>query len=162
MLDTVDFNHVQHISFTQSLLTDAVSVILSELLSYEHPPKPGDVFFAPSRRFLVHFYRTCTKQAAALVFRGAAVYNNIIRQDFSARKQINKRTDGAAERPRPGQRLKGKQVQFLYDLVTVNGEHSAFYVTDAVHREGGGVRRSASQETCRLCWYGKLFQVTSH
>lgn len=39
MLDTVDFNHVQHISFTQSLLTDAVSVILSELLSYEHPPK---------------------------------------------------------------------------------------------------------------------------
>ena len=41
MLDTVDFNHVQHISFTQSRLTDAVSVILSELLSYEHPPKPG-------------------------------------------------------------------------------------------------------------------------
>lgn len=45
MLDTVDFNHVQHISFTQSLLTDAVSVILSELLSYEHPPKPGGLFF---------------------------------------------------------------------------------------------------------------------
>lgn len=46
MLDTVDFNHVQHISFTQSLLTDAVSVILSELLSYEHPPKvPGFVAF---------------------------------------------------------------------------------------------------------------------
>ena len=42
MLDTVDFNHVQHISFTQSLLTDAVSVILSELLSYEHPPKGGE------------------------------------------------------------------------------------------------------------------------
>lgn len=41
MLDTVDFNHVQHISFTQSRLTDAVSVILSELLSYEHPPKAG-------------------------------------------------------------------------------------------------------------------------
>lgn len=40
MLDTVDFNHVQHISFTQSRLTDAVSVILSELLSYEHPSKP--------------------------------------------------------------------------------------------------------------------------
>lgn len=38
MLDTVDFNHVQHISFTQSRLTDAVSVILSELLSYEPPP----------------------------------------------------------------------------------------------------------------------------
>ena len=44
MLDTVDFNHVQHISFTQSLLTDAVSVILSELLSYEHPPN-GPGFF---------------------------------------------------------------------------------------------------------------------
>ena len=44
MLDTVDLNHVQHISFTQSLLTDAVSVILSELLSYEHPPKAGDCF----------------------------------------------------------------------------------------------------------------------
>lgn len=44
MLDTVDFNHVQHISFTQSLLTDAVSVILSELLSYEHPPNPESLF----------------------------------------------------------------------------------------------------------------------
>lgn len=49
MLDTVDFNHVQHISFTQSLLTDAVSVILSELLSYEHPPKAvGTFFVSPS------------------------------------------------------------------------------------------------------------------
>ena len=37
MLDTVKINHVQHISFTQSRLTDAVSVILRELLSYEHP-----------------------------------------------------------------------------------------------------------------------------
>lgn len=44
MLDTVDFNHVQHISFTQSRLTDAVSVILSELLSYEHPSNCGGVF----------------------------------------------------------------------------------------------------------------------
>lgn len=43
MLDTVKINHVQHISFTQSRLTDAVSVILSELLSYEHPSNwPGD------------------------------------------------------------------------------------------------------------------------
>ena len=40
MLDTVKINHVQHISFTQSRLTDAVSVILSELLSYEHPSNP--------------------------------------------------------------------------------------------------------------------------
>ena len=39
MLDTVKINHVQHISFTQSRLTDAVSVILSELLSYEHSSK---------------------------------------------------------------------------------------------------------------------------
>lgn len=44
MLDTVDFNHVQHISFTQSRLTDAVSVILSELLSYEHPSNCGGFF----------------------------------------------------------------------------------------------------------------------
>ena len=46
MLDTVKINHVQHISFTQSRLTDAVSVILSELLSYEHPSKPGACFAA--------------------------------------------------------------------------------------------------------------------
>ena len=39
MLATVEINHDQHTSFTQSCLTDAVSVILSELLSYEHPPK---------------------------------------------------------------------------------------------------------------------------
>lgn len=45
MLDTVKINHVQHISFTQSRLTDAVSVILSELLSYEHPSKQGGCFF---------------------------------------------------------------------------------------------------------------------
>lgn len=44
MLDTVKINHVQHISFTQSRLTDAVSVILSELLSYEHPSN-GRGFF---------------------------------------------------------------------------------------------------------------------
>lgn len=39
MLGKVEINHVQHISFTQSRLTDAVSVIWGELLSYEHPPK---------------------------------------------------------------------------------------------------------------------------
>ena len=43
MLDTVKINHVQHISFTQPRLTDAVSVILRELLSYEHPSKAGEV-----------------------------------------------------------------------------------------------------------------------
>lgn len=46
MLDTVKINHVQHISFTQSRLTDAVSVILSELLSYEHPSKGAGLFYA--------------------------------------------------------------------------------------------------------------------
>ena len=45
MLDTVKINHVQHISFTQSRLTDAVSVILSELLSYEHPSNIGGDFY---------------------------------------------------------------------------------------------------------------------
>ena len=49
MLDTVKINHVQHISFTQSRLTDAVSVILSELLSYEHPSN-GRSFFDQSGR----------------------------------------------------------------------------------------------------------------
>ena len=46
MLDTVKINHVQHISFTQSRLTDAVSVILRELLSYEHPPKDRMFLFS--------------------------------------------------------------------------------------------------------------------
>lgn len=45
MLDTVKINHVQHISFTQSRLTDAVSVILSELLSYEHPANRRGIFY---------------------------------------------------------------------------------------------------------------------
>lgn len=52
MLDTVKINHVQHISFTQSRLTDAVSVILSELLSYEHPSKRRGAFpFIEVRKF---------------------------------------------------------------------------------------------------------------
>ena len=49
MLDTVKINHVQHISFTQSRLTDAVSVILSELLSYEHPSKRAGALQAVER-----------------------------------------------------------------------------------------------------------------
>ena len=44
MLATVEINHDQHTSFTQSCLTDAVSVILSELLSYEHPSNGVVVF----------------------------------------------------------------------------------------------------------------------
>lgn len=64
MLDTVKINHVQHISFTQSRLTDAVSVILSELLSYEHPSNgPGDFYwftekapyFLPPLRAFIRF-----------------------------------------------------------------------------------------------------------
>ena len=49
MLDTVKINHVQHISFTQSRLTDAVSVILRELLSYEHPSNAEERFFVVTR-----------------------------------------------------------------------------------------------------------------
>lgn len=59
MLDTVKINHVQHISFTQSRLTDAVSVILSELLSYEHPSN--------LRGFFV-FGKRCGRVIAVLVF----------------------------------------------------------------------------------------------
>lgn len=56
MLDTVKINHVQHISFTQSRLTDAVSVILSELLSYEHPSKEvGVVFILISKPVVVQW-----------------------------------------------------------------------------------------------------------
>ena len=55
MLDTVKINHVQHISFTQSRLTDAVSVILSELLSYEHPSKaPGLLSVITGRTLTSH------------------------------------------------------------------------------------------------------------
>ena len=54
MLDTVKINHVQHISFTQSRLTDAVSVILSELLSYEHPSKERGPFFGFTARGLCY------------------------------------------------------------------------------------------------------------
>lgn len=50
MLDTVKINHVQHISFTQSRLTDAVSVILNGLLSYEHPSKVRGIFVRPVLR----------------------------------------------------------------------------------------------------------------
>ena len=54
MLDTVEINHVQHISFAQSRLTDAVSVILSELLSYEHPPNPTGGFSYPKAAGFFH------------------------------------------------------------------------------------------------------------
>ena len=51
MLDTVEINHVQHISFAQSRLTDAVSVILSELLSYEHPSNQTGRFLIKDKQF---------------------------------------------------------------------------------------------------------------
>jgi hypothetical protein len=54
MLATVEINHDQHTSFTQSCLTDAVSVILSELLSYEHPPKQRG-FFVRKREMMRRF-----------------------------------------------------------------------------------------------------------
>lgn len=57
MLDTVKINHVQHISFTQPRLTDAVSVILRELLSYEHPSNAGDVLLHIATRYDVIFGR---------------------------------------------------------------------------------------------------------
>ena len=62
MLDTVKINHVQHISFTQSRLADAVSVILSELLSYEHPSKRGFLLWKQQDSNL----RPSTRQADAL------------------------------------------------------------------------------------------------
>ena len=62
MLDTVDFNHVQHISFTQSLLTDAVSVILSELLSYEHPPKFRGLLLRKGKNLLKKVSKKVKKQ----------------------------------------------------------------------------------------------------
>ena len=55
MLDTVKINHVQHISFTQSRLTDAVSVILSELLSYEHPSKAQGILFTHQMPIFLFF-----------------------------------------------------------------------------------------------------------
>ena len=59
MLDTVKINHVQHISFTQSRLTDAVSVILSELLSYEHPSNAGAFYL---QKLLPFAEQICKKQ----------------------------------------------------------------------------------------------------
>lgn len=72
MLDTVKINHVQHISFTQSRLTDAVSVILSELLSYEHPSKLRGLFF---------FMNGVCRSKVGLVNPGGLVYNTMYCQN---------------------------------------------------------------------------------
>ena len=61
MLDTVKINHVQHISFTQSRLTDAVSVILSELLSYEHPSNDLVLYFVISAKAAAFFVKNGTR-----------------------------------------------------------------------------------------------------
>lgn len=68
MLDTVKINHVQHISFTQSRLTDAVSVILSELLSYEHPSNGGGIFRHNAFALLAGFKDPLPVQPAAGLF----------------------------------------------------------------------------------------------
>ena len=77
MLDTVDFNHVQHISFTQSRLTDAVSVILNGLLSYEHPPNVGGIFLCHSF-FIIHYslfiWQGFRNEKRIIVYRGLATY----------------------------------------------------------------------------------------
>ena len=98
-----------------------------------------------------------------LVFPSPAVYNSIIRQGFSASNYIYKRTDGAAERPRSGQRLKGKQVQILYDLVTVNGEHSAIFMS-LMQRIGKAAACADPQVRKPAASVGteSFFQVTSH
>lgn len=72
MLDTVKINHVQHISFTQSRLTDAVSVILSELLSYEHPANAGERFFAYGKdaQGVAHLIRILASPAARYIGSG--------------------------------------------------------------------------------------------
>lgn len=71
MLDTVKINHVQHISFTQSRLTDAVSVILSELLSYEHPSN-GRGFVRINHRMDYRILRSCAVSTAVSFSRSKA------------------------------------------------------------------------------------------
>ena len=66
MLDTVKINHVQHISFTQSRLTDAVSVILSELLSYEHPSNARGAFLFISAHSLPPLMRYSASSTSSL------------------------------------------------------------------------------------------------
>ena len=53
MLDTVKINHVQHISFAQSRLTDAI-IAISGLLSYEHPSKSSGGVFVLGKIFENH------------------------------------------------------------------------------------------------------------
>ena len=57
---------------------------------------------------------------------------------------------------------KGKQVQILWDLVTVSGKRAAMREQSlARSREGCRVRRSATQETCRHVGTGEI-RTTRH
>lgn len=100
MLDTVDFNHVQHISFTQSRLTDAVSVILSELLSYEHPPKQVELF--PS------LYLTCMLQTSKGTYQHTDDENLVCTFSIQASPKIKTRQLTSAARFLQRQLLQGQ------------------------------------------------------
>ena len=76
MLDTVKINHVQHISFTQSRLTDAVSVILSELLSYEHPSNARVIFI--KILFYVNLWKSLTESTNDFIVDCACCISNIV------------------------------------------------------------------------------------
>ena len=114
MLDTVDFNHVQHISFTQSRLTDAVSVILNGLLSYEHPPK------SPEEQF---------QEAKNRYFRILADYHHLL---MAWRKDYAPHSPEEAFHPRFVEALqKQDQVEYLLDVLLFGEtEEKAALITD--------------------------------
>ena len=62
------------------------------------------------------------------------------------------------------ERVKGKRVQIPHDLVTVIREPAARVLlapaTEALLWEGGGGRRSFSQETCLLLVREQMLQIT--
>ena len=77
---------IAHFFVSQSRLTDAVSVIFGELLSYEHPPKAGGYFLAytvpvtvstavPGVVLYAPVAASCVKVAAGTVTTPAAVAN---------------------------------------------------------------------------------------
>lgn len=87
--------------------------------------------------------------ARGLARRGGTCYNRYRIHEY----QFHQKTCGASVRICSGcRRVKGKQVRFLYDLVTVMGQ----CCTDATGgcREGVQDGRPLSQETCRLLVQG--------
>ena len=70
----------------------------------------------------------------------------------------------AAEPSGALERVKGKRVQIPHDLVTVIREPAARVLlapaTEALLWEGGGGRRSFSQETCLLLVREQMLQIT--